>query len=80
MSDFGKALTILLMAVVTVGVIDPVLIWLVLNVPPESLHVELTTVYVWWTALLVTVFNAWGFLSLLVDRDKRPIKLVRVDK
>lgn len=65
--DLLKATLIVFSLLVLVGGVVPVLAWLVLNMPPESLSVSLGVVYVWWGLILSVVVASSLFNALTKD-------------
>lgn len=66
-NELLKAALTIFALLVFVGLVNPVLLWAVLNVPPESLGIGLGTVYVWWGASLSVVIT--GSLVRMLFRD-----------
>lgn len=67
--ELVKAIVLLLGAVVFVAGVDPVLVWAVLNMPPENLSVPLSAVYVWWAGGLSGLIT-FAIINALVKERK----------
>lgn len=68
--ELVKAIALILGFVVMVGAVIPVLIWAVLNIPPESLNVPLSSVYVWWGLGLSGLATYAIYVALTRERGK----------
>lgn len=68
--ELVKAILLLVSLVVLIGAVVPVLVWAVLNTPPESLGISLGVVYLWWAALWSGVLLFAAIHALTRDRGK----------
>lgn len=66
-NDLIKALAYIAALLVLVGVVDPLLIWASLDVPPESMGIGLGSVYVWWAMFLAAVATVAVLVRLVAE-------------